>query len=292
MKEIIEEPYEGQEIFGLEEIQQQLIDQEVNQLGVEDILLKGEIEEYKEQIIETYDKKIKQFRPDLKTTANLTPMKSYNDSWSTFVDNYLESPYLEALSDKEQIKSIADYMANIEDIRYENWKNLSLEQQVKVLNEMEQHIAAIEHRPSQPIYAEQLQGMFGYQLHNPNNVSEDKIAINTTVLEASTTNPAILDEVLNTLIHEGRHRYQHYNVEERLVHESMSEVNSWRENIYEMGYKDGSPISIIEIGPIGLFTNDRLSKLGDRLYYYQPVEIDARNFADDVMDSYHQKMEG
>lgn len=284
------EELDVQQHFELDENQQQLIDGEVNQLGGEEVLLHGE--EYKEQIVETYDKKVRQFRPDLKTATHLSSMKSYSTSWGTFVDNYLEPPYLEAISDREQIESIADYMTNIDEIRFENWKDLSLEQQVDVLNKMERCIANIEHRPAQPIYAEKMKDMFGYHRHNPNNVSEDKIAINTTVLELSTTRPEILDEVLDTLIHEGRHSYQHYNIEERLVHESISEVETWRENINERGYKDGSPIPIIEIGPIGLFTNERLCKLGERLYYYQPVETDARNFAGDVMKSYRQKMEG
>ena len=282
MKEIIEDSFEGQGRFELEEIQQQLIDQEVNLLGGEDILLQGE--EYKEQIVETYDKQVRKFRPDLKTATHLSSMKSYNTSWGTFVDNYLESPYLEAISDREQIESIADYMVSIEEIRFDNWKDLSLEEQVDVLNKMEQCIANIEHRPAAIISTKDLDAKtYGYQLG-------DSIVINSKYLNASTSSPEMLEQMLDTLIHEGRHRYQEYNVNERLVHESLSEVNSWRENFYDLGYRDGSPIHLIEFGPVGLFTNERLSEEGQRLYYYQPVEIDAREFAKDVMYEYHKQI--
>ena len=268
--------------FELDDSQQQLVDLEFNNAGGEELLANAESQD---AVVEIYDRTIRQIRPDLKTAVNLSPMKSYSPTWNDFIDNYLESPYLEAFSDREQVEYISDYMSNIEDIRFENWKDLSLEQKVNVLNEMEHHIAAIEHRPAATISSEKLEdNTFGYQ-------SNDSIVINSTYLEQSSTNPQALDKMLETLIHEGRHRYQQYNVEERLVHESPAQVETWRENFEELGYKDGSPIPIIEIGAIGLFTNERLSDLGFRLYYYQPVEVDARNFASDVMSGYHKKME-
>ena len=200
MKEILEESFEVQEHFELDANQQQLIDEGVNQLGIEDILLHGE--EYKEQIVETYDKKVRQFRPDIKTTTHLSSMRSYNSSWGTFVDTYLAPPYLEAISDREQIESIADYMVSIEEIRFDNWKDLSLEQQVDVLNKMEQCIANIEHRPSAIISTKDLDAKtYGYQLG-------DSIVINSKYLNASASSPEMLEQMLDTLIHEGRHRYQ------------------------------------------------------------------------------------
>ena len=218
MKEVIEESFEVKENFELDINQQRLIDQDLNLLGGEDVLFHGE--EYKEQIVELYDKKVRLFRPDLKTTTHLSSMKSYNASWGTFVDNYLEPPYLEAISDREQIESIADYMVSVEEIRFDNWKDLSLEQQVDVLNKMEQCIANIEHRPSAIISIKDMDAKtYGYQLG-------DSIVINSKYLNASASSPEVLEKMLDTLIHEGRHRYQHYNVEERLVHDSIAEVCS------------------------------------------------------------------
>lgn len=280
--------------FELDLSQQQLVEVELNKVGGEDLLLSSD---NRDVVIECYDRSVKYMRPDLKTAANLSPMKSYSPAWDNFVGNYLESPYLEAFTDLEQVEYISDYMANIEDIRYENWKELSLDQKLKVLNEMEKHIAAIEHRPASPIFAEDLnEKTFGYQQYLEGHPEYDKIAINTSIFEASNYDPEVLDQVLDTLIHEGRHRYQHYNVEERLVHESPAAVEQWRQNFKNfeddklLGYADGSPIHAVEIGPINMYTNERLAKLGFRLYWYQPVESDARRFASDVMGSYHNKI--
>ncbi|MBO7489488.1 MAG: hypothetical protein J6T88_04335 [Bacteroidales bacterium] len=276
--------------FELNDIQKQLIDEKVNQIGGEDLLINGDLEPNRSQVIEIYDAMVTRFRPDIKTAVNLSPMKTYNSTWDTFVSSYLESPYLEAFSDKEQIEVISDYMTSIEDIRFEKWKDLTEEQRLEVLNNMEQMIAKLEHRPAVPIFFEKLTSEFGYQQHNPMDTSLDKIAINTDIIVASGQNPELLEEVLDTLIHEGRHRYQHYNVEERLVHESKAEVDSWRENFEDLGYADGSPVLIHLIGRYS-YTNDYLEYVGERLYYYQPTEIDARNFASDVMSDYHKKME-
>ena len=280
------ENYESAEKhFELDESQQQMIDLELNHVGGEELLLNGGIEANMDLVIETYDKTMRQIQPNLKSAISLSPMKTYNSSWSFFIENYLESPYLEAFSDKQQIEMISDYMTGIEDIRYENWKDLTLEKRLEILNEMEQKIANIEHRPPAHISAKVLKdNVYGYQ-------TNDSIVINTKLLEKSINSPKGLDELLDTLIHEGRHRYQQYNVEERLVHESPAAVQTWRENFKDLGYADGAPVHIIEFGPLGLFTNKRLKQTGYRLYYYQPVEVDARNFAKDVMYKYRQKME-
>lgn len=42
-------------------------------------------------------------------------------------------------------------------------------------------------------------------------------------------NPNIHKEVINTILHEGRHAYQHYNVDVKCIHESGAEVETWRE---------------------------------------------------------------
>lgn len=45
-----------------------------------------------------------------------------------------------------------------------------------------------------------------------------------------TDHPYYHRQTIDTVVHEGRHAYQHYNVEVRTVHESDAEVASWREN--------------------------------------------------------------
>jgi len=267
--------------FTLDEYQQEAVDLELQRAGGEELVANGEMD----KVVEAYDKAIEMIKPGwLRSAANLSPMKGFSQTWTNLIDQYLESHYLEAFTDKKQVEYISDYMSGIEEIRFENWKELSLDQQVEILNKMEQQIAKIEHRPAAHISAEHIDDAdFGYQLG-------DDIVINTTYLEIAMKDPAMLDNMLETLIHEGRHRYQHYNVEDRLVHESPAEVESWRENFEVLGYSDGSPVTIHIAGPFE-YTDPYLTSVGARLYYYQPVEIDARNFAADVMKELHKKWE-
>lgn len=236
-----------------------------------------------ESIVDVFDQRIQAFRPMLPQSLNLSYMSGFSSDWDRILSQ-LEPRYLEAFTDIEQQNLIADYMVSIEEIRFDNWHELTVEQMVDVLGNMEQEIAKIEHRPATSLAAAVLEeDVFGQQYGG-------KIEINSRILEASKNNPALLNEILDTLIHEGRHAYQHYNVEERMVHQSQAEVNSWRENFQQLGYKNGSPITIHLAGPFS-YTNNELTALGARLYYYQPVEIDAREFAADTMSKYHQRLQ-
>ena len=92
--------------------------------------------------------------------------------------------------------------------------------------------------------------------------------------------PQEVDQFLDTIIHEGRHAYQRYNVDIKCIHESASEVKQWEKNFYdpEWGYYSyrGQKIYIP-------FSDGKIHDVGFRLYANQPVEIDARNFASDVL---------
>ena len=184
---------------------------------------------------------------------------------------------LEGLHDSEMTESIAEYLSGLEELKYENWKNLTVEQRTELLNKMETRIAAIEHRPPTPIKVEKMKPtIFGYQ-DSVNNI----IALNSKFVMADSKEA--YQNVIDTIIHEGRHAYQHYNVDRKCIHDSLSVVNTWRENFYNPKYKYYSGDSLVVIGP------GRVQDVGFRLYYYQPVEIDARNFASDVMLKLKQK---
>ena len=117
----------------------------------------------------------------------------------------------------------------------------------------------------------------GYQ-----SASERKIVLNSNIVGSNSRKDHW--EVLDTIIHEGRHAYQHYNVDVKTIHESASTVATWRENFYskEYGYYRSGQQHVY------IIRNGKLENADFRLYYYQPVEIDARNFAGDVM----KKLEG
>ena len=179
----------------------------------------------------------------------------------------------EVVTNLEMIEGIADYIISEEDLKYENWSKLTLDERIEILNKVEHKIASIEHRPHVNVMLEDMELKdLGYHCS-----SEHKLVLNTKLVAMN--DPRIHREVINTIIHEGRHAYQHYNTDVKLIHESASEVQSWFENFYdpELGYYryGGQKIMI----PL----NGKLVDVSFQRYYYQPVEIDARNFAKDVM---------
>ena len=179
----------------------------------------------------------------------------------------------EIVTDLEMTEGIADYLETVDELKYENWSKLSLSERAEVLNRIEQNVAAIEHRPALKVELEELQPRsLGYQC-----AAENKIVLNTLYVGANSREQH--REVIDTIIHEGRHAYQHYNTDVKTIHESLSEVRTWYENFYNPEYKyyhSGSQKILIP------YHDGTIHDVDYRLYYYQPVEIDARNFAHDV----------
>lgn len=182
----------------------------------------------------------------------------------------------EAPQDYEQISRISELMASTDEFKSQNWEILSLTERIDVLNNLEKDVAKIECRPSCPIRVEDMgsitiyeDSVYGY-LGGYSPVSKD-ISINKDLVASN--NPVALREILDTVIHEGRHAYQDYNVNEIEVHPRHSEVTSWAETM--------------EGGKWGYY-GDSSTLIGQRLYEQQSVEIDARNFAGDILDKFEQ----
>lgn len=186
---------------------------------------------------------------------------------------------LEIVSDAEAKEQIAEYLDGVENLKYENWCNLTLDERTKLLNELEEKIASIEHRPPLKVNVEKMKpNEFGYQCS-----TESRIALNS--LYVGGDDVASHRKMIETIIHEGRHAYQHYNVDVKSIHESGSEVATWRENFYDSNYGYYSYKGKL----VPILTNEGIKNADFRLYYYQPVEIDARNFASDVMTKLDQR---
>lgn len=178
---------------------------------------------------------------------------------------------LEAPQDYIQIEQISDTLSECDELKYKNWQNLELSEKVNVLNQLETKIAEIEHRQPCPIRAVEMPPhLFGG--YNSNTKSID---INSSYIEQSGHDRNMYREVIDTLVHEGRHAYQDYNVNVCEIHPRHSEVAaSWAETM--------------EGGKWG-YHGDTSTLLGQRLYEQQSIEIDARNFAADVLDRFEQK---
>ena len=176
---------------------------------------------------------------------------------------------IEAPQDFIQIEQISDTLSTCEEVKMSNWRKLELNEKVEVLNDLENRIAAIEHRPPCTIKAIPLKdGHFGY-------FDGKDITINSKYMEMSGENKKDYREVIDTVLHEGRHAYQNYNINVCEVHPRHSEVESWRDT-----HGDGK----------WRYWGSTYTRLGQRLYEQQSVEIDARNFASDVLDKCWNKL--
>ena len=185
------------------------------------------------------------------------------EQYDSAVDVEYGKEDLEAPQDHIQIEQISETISNCEEIKYENWISLELSEKESVLNSLEQRIAEIECRPACPI---RLLPLEERQWGGYNPVTKD-ITINSNYAELSDYHT--YKEVVDTLVHEGRHAYQDYNVNICEIHPRHSEVASWAETM--------------EGGKWG-YWGDCSTLLGQRLYDQQSIEIDARNFARDVLD--------
>lgn len=181
------------------------------------------------------------------------------------VKDEIDTKYLEAPSDVEQISQIGDYLADVEELKFENWQTLSPIERHQILLNAEYKIAEIEHREFCPIELKELpEGHYGY--YSP---ADKTITLNSLYVNAGDFSS--YKETLDTLIHEGRHAYQDYNMTEREVHPREGEVNMWKWNQEEIGYQD-------------------CALVGWEIYAMQPVESDARAFAEDVLKNFNNKI--
>ncbi len=169
--------------------------------------------------------------------------------------------YLEAPSDSMQIEQISSRMEDIEGLEFNEWKELAFEDRVNVLQKLEDNIADIAHRPSCQIFVQDMpEGQMGY--FDPESKT---ITVNSKYIQSNDFSD--YKENLDTIVHEGRHAYQNYNVTEREIHSRSGEVTNWKRNENEWGYQCAE-----------LF--------GFEAYEMQPVEADARAFAEDVLKKY------
>lgn len=170
----------------------------------------------------------------------------------------IERTHIEAPDDKTQVELSAEAIEQIEGTKFEEWKELSVDERVGVLQQIEKEVSKIACRPSCKVNARSLgEGTYGY--FDPET---GEITVNTDYL---TSNYEDYTESIDTIIHEGRHAYQNYNIYEEQVHPSKGDIHNWYLNELEYGYQD-------------------VKTYGFKLYELQPVEADARKFAEDLKD--------
>lgn len=199
--------------------------------------------------------------------------------------DYLDSRYLEAPNDFEQAEMLSDSMVGIEGVEYDSWREMSLEERGAVLQEIENRAAEIEHRPACRVELRSLGVGPGAEAGHFTSrclptMSREEVMEALSEQPVITINKDLLDssyegykEALDTVIHEGRHVYQECNLYEREVHPSSGDLTNWRWNEFECSYQSYDS-----------------TYLGEKLYWMQPLEADARKFAEDVLSKFESKI--
>lgn len=172
---------------------------------------------------------------------------------------------IEAPQDHIQIEQISGVLSDCKELKFDNWCNLELSERIDVLNAVEKQIAEIEHRPACPVNYDASMGsvqIYGDNVygHLGGYSQETKdITLNANMVESN--DPTAYLEVIDTIVHEGRHAYQDYNIHICEVHPRHSEVASWAETMGDGKWR---------------YWGDCSTELGQRLYEQQSIEIDAR----------------
>lgn len=194
---------------------------------------------------------------ELMTTNTMEQLNETEMNVLTFDEMNEKAPSMEI-----QSHEIRDAFFDIPELQYENWENLNVDQRVEALQQLENRVADIACRPIIEVTAGELDyGVLGQYRYETGQmiISGELLADNSQY-----------KEVLNTLFHEGRHAYQYENLYSGKVTEQNQElVDAWRVNLDVLGYENGNSSIFREIG----FYR----------YYTQPIEVDARAFAAEVM---------
>ena len=169
-----------------------------------------------------------------------------------------------APNDFVQVERASNLMLEINGCHYDVWKKNSTAERLNTLKKIEKGISEIAHRPECEIKLKSLgSGHYGY--YDP---VKKTITINSNYLKDDFES---YKSCLDTIIHEGRHAYQDYNLTCKEVHSSPGDITNWRLNENKYGYQSAE-------------------RFGFKLYWMQPVEADARKFAEDVIKKFESKV--
>lgn len=141
------------------------------------------------------------------------------------------------------------------------WTELSDEKKLEVLQTIENHTAFEAGRLSCPVVGKFLYtGTDGVVLgtYDP---KKQVIYVNSSQFASDSRYGKDSEAIVTACLHEGRHAYQHQVSEGIVLHDNKAETDAWKENLAEGNY-----ISFRD---------------NPRAYYNQPVEVDARRFAEE-----------
>lgn len=156
---------------------------------------------------------------------------------------------------EQQVQEGAEALRSIPELRPEVWQGLNDGEKLEALQNAENQMAEVQGRSPVEVRVEQMgPGQHGGYTRG------DRV-IHVSQADVRSDNPR---EVLDTVVHEGRHAYQHYAVENPGFHSNEAEVEAWELNMQPGNYRT------VEMD-------------GARAYMEQPVEADAWSYASRVV---------
>lgn len=188
-------------------------------------------------------------------------MQEALDSLSAYAKEIGPAPSMEV-----QARELSEYFRETPELQYENWKKMDVSQRLEALTNLETEASAVGHRLPMEVRLESLgDTTMGYQ-------SGGELVLNEKVIQSDDYDDYV--ESINTLLHEGRHAYQSFNLAlvkmgVSPVEQNTEYVNAWSVNLETLGYDS----------PTDFWWNG----MGFERYYTQPIEVDARAFADEAI---------
>ena len=149
------------------------------------------------------------------------------------------------------------------------WEGLSFASRLEVLQTVENHAAAETGRTPRTVK--------GAWLHDgPDSVelgaydpSDNNIYVNNFQLRPDAKYGKNADDLVETILHEGRHAYQHQVARGEVCHGDAQEAAAWAENM-----KPGNYVQFSQ---------------NPKAYWEQPIEADARAHASKRLEQFRQE---
>ncbi|MGV8026684.1 MAG: hypothetical protein AB2L18_09025 [Anaerolineaceae bacterium] len=161
---------------------------------------------------------------------------------------------------ESQIQDASDSLAEIDNIKQENWDTLDSDERLNTLQNIESQMSEIQNRPSVQISTKDLENYTFGGYDNENNV----ININQNHLEGEMP----VDEMVDTIIHEGRHAYQDYAINNPGFINDPDIIDQWSENLENYLSPREVPLDI---------------------YMDQPLESDAWSYASSIRSNLYER---
>ena len=173
----------------------------------------------------------------------------------------------EQILDTEQENQLFIVMFDdVEELQPDTWDTINVGDRLSVLQTIEDHMAEIQGRPPAEIIGDATLNETEYGGYNPvTNV----ITINENHLASDMP----VDEFLDTILHEGRHAYQQFAVNNPGTEKDTELVDAWADNL-----KPGNYLSPREVG--------------QEAYQNQPIESDAWNYAQRIRSLFNNDFGG